>query len=322
MDSCVAGDTGLPPQHFRMQDFNRIKDKSYFSVEVEWDTGGKKVRGLSKIINFQEELTADIKADVLNQPEAERQEHFEYRINRALEETTDWLVAGWKFIYNPRKIRARVPKEDSELGGKNGSVCRREKPNSPETMSSTSQDSKTDSSIPALPPSPPADKMPPFVYADAMTRAIECSSATEEEKKRMLELYMQTREETTMDMIVDEFEFEPTLHDLADGSAPYRFISREDVLYCRFPTDKERKSLVHEGQTLRFPVAWTLEGRKFETYSIPEKQWKKGERWTMDRFLSTARSVYSKNNKRNLKAMGDHIYFEGIFRDGEVYTGS
>ena len=211
---------------------------------------------------------------------------------------------------------------NSKLGGKNGSEKCREKPNSPETMSSTSQDSKTDSSIPALPPSPPADKMPTFVYADAMTRAIECSSATEDEKKRMLELYMETRKETTMDMIVDEFEFEPSLYDLADGSAPYRFISEEQVLYCRFPTSEERKMVMHPGQTLRFPVAWTFEGEKFETYSIPEKQWKKGERWTMDRFLSTARSVYSKNNKRNLKAMGDHIFFEGIAEDGTIYTGS
>lgn len=122
MDSCVAGDTGLPlpktfQDNFKMQDFKTIQDKSHFSVEVEWDTGGKKVKGLSKIINFNEELTADIKADVLQQPEAEQQEHFEYRINRALECTTDWLVADWKFIRNPRIVHARIPKEDSKLGG-------------------------------------------------------------------------------------------------------------------------------------------------------------------------------------------------------------
>jgi hypothetical protein len=128
-----------------------------------------------------------------------------------------------------------------------------------------------------------------------------------------------------LEMISEEFEFEPTLDDLATRSPPFRFfvdVGTDVLCYYRDPTDEERKSLVHPGETLRFPVAWTLDGVEFETYTISKTKWKAGVRWTMERFLDLAQKVYSKNNKRNLKRMGDHIFFEGIDKDGTICVGS
>jgi hypothetical protein len=95
------------------------------------------------------------------------------------------------------------------------------------------------------------------------------------------------------------------------------------VLYRYFMEEEERQVL-HTGQTIRFPVRWTLDGSgpEYETYSIPEKEWKGGERWTRRRFWETACMVYSKNKMRAMKEMCDHQFYEGILTDGTIHTGS
>jgi hypothetical protein len=162
-------------------------------------------------------------------------------------------------------------------------------------------------------------------YADALTRAIECSSATEEEKKRMLELYMETMKTQTvgelMDSIDDNFEFEFSLYDLVSGRGVFQCLA-SDRFYSRDPTPEELNSVVYEGKTLRFLVEWSLDGQKYEERTIPEKRWKKGDRWTMRDFLGVMKNIYSRQKNRDLKRVGDHVFFGGIMEDGTVYLGS
>jgi hypothetical protein len=175
-----------------------------------------------------------------------------------------------------------------------------------------------------------------FVYADALTRAIECSSATEEEKQRMLKLYEETREgrelaeeeahrEGQKDAVEDLFsgwEFEPTLDDLANRSPPMSKEVNGEMMY-RYPMKEEGEAIYYSGQVIKFPVRWDMGERKYELRQIPAKEWKAGKRWTLGRVWETACVVYSKNKKRAVKEMGDHHFWEGICEtDGVVYVGS
>ena len=143
---------------------------------------------------------------------------------------------------------------------------------------------------------------------------------TEEEEHETREIMRQGYKDA-MEELFSEWEFEPTLHDFANRFPPMRKEVNGITLY-RYFMDYEEKKVLHTGQTIRFPVRWTMDGPEYEIRGIPEKKWKAGERWTQMKFWDTACAVYSKNKMRAVKEMGDHIFFEGIDDDGTIDTGS
>lgn len=183
-------------------------------------------------------------------------------------------------------------------------------------------------------------------YADKMTRLIECCTATETEKQQMLRTYAEVvaareAEREEADMSHDEtyrqgikdateefasgWEFTPTIDDLADGTPPMSKVFCDEIIY-RVPNSTEKAQVLHEGKYLRFPVQERWEDGivyTYETYAIPDKEWNAGVRWTLGRVWERAKMVYSKNNKKACRQMGDHRFWEGsIDKDGTIHYGS
>ena len=144
----------------------------------------------------------------------------------------------------------------------------------------------------------------------------------EEFKEEACEIMREGHKEA-MEELFDDWEFEPTLGDLARRCPPMQKEVNGIVLY-RYFTDEEEKKVHHTGRSIRLPVRWGWgpDGVVYETYTISEKDWKAGVRWTLRRVWDYASRVYSKNRMRAVKEMGDHQFFEGIAADGTVYVGS
>jgi hypothetical protein len=165
-------------------------------------------------------------------------------------------------------------------------------------------------------------------YADALTRAIECSSATADEKQRMLKLYEESREgqdlaqdeahrqgmKDAMEELSSDWEFEPTLDAIADRRPPMSKEVGGELLYRDF-TDEEEGRIYYTGRVIKFPVRWDRGEVSYEERQIPAKEWKAGQRWTLRRLWEMAHIVYSKNKKKALREMGDHIFWEGLVGD-------
>lgn len=130
------------------------------------------------------------------------------------------------------------------------------------------------------------------------------------------------REEENSELLLNGWDFEPTLRDLANGCPPMSKWIGDECFY-RYMTKEERESIYFHGQVIKFPVRWGLDGTTYERRGIPQKEWEAGERWTLGRVWRTARAVYSKNKQKAVKEMGDHHFWEGICeKTGEIYTGS
>jgi hypothetical protein len=120
-----------------------------------------------------------------------------------------------------------------------------------------------------------------------------------------------------------EWSFECSLRDLIAGDKVMSAHDEESGgIYTRAPTEEERAQVIHAGKQLRFLVDWTMKGCIYEVYTISEKEWAAGKRWTMDEFLKAARWVYTKNKGRALRGCGDHQFFEDIGEDGTIWLGS
>jgi hypothetical protein len=180
-----------------------------------------------------------------------------------------------------------------------------------------------------------------FVYADALTRAIECSNASDEDKERMLKLYEEVREG-------HKKKVEEVVGDVIKYSVPdYEVWVRRDSLWnivdCVVPrytafvntleddeieaTERELDQLEHDGPTIKLPYDWgydeeTKEYHKTATFTISKKQWDAGERWTLRKVWKQMRSFYGANKQKRMKSMGDHVFFEGFMEDGLAYFGS
>jgi len=104
---------------------------------------------------------------------------------------------------------------------------------------------------------------------------------------------------------------EMSFYDEESGMFQYRYCSK-----------KELDRIVWEGREFRFPIAWCCEkGTTYETHSITDELWDKGERWTLRKVLKMMRMIYSTKKNVNLYAMGDHVFFEG-FSGNTYYPGS
>jgi hypothetical protein len=106
------------------------------------------------------------------------------------------------------------------------------------------------------------------------------------------------------------WEFEPTLHDIASNTPTMRKMVDGEQFF-RFPTTEEEDKVIWTGETFRFPIAYTWDGIKYVTYRAVLT----GTTWTLREFLQRAQMVYSVQKRKHLKAMGDHIFFEGFIGD-------
>jgi hypothetical protein len=132
----------------------------------------------------------------------------------------------------------------------------------------------------------------------------------------------EAKKEVIHDLLDDGWDFEPSLSEIVDGCPPMSKWIGDECFY-RYMTKEERESIYFHGQVIKFPVRWGLDGTTYESRDIPQKEWDKGERWTLERVWKTARHIYSKNKQKAVKEMGDHRFWEGICeKTGEIYTGS
>lgn len=160
---------------------------------------------------------------------------------------------------------------------------------------------------------------PIYKYVDAMTRAIDSSSATEDEKERMYQLYLETKKTQPPTLESREFKLSFSLGDLASGHPEMSYYDRGiDEMYYRHCSDEELDAIVWAGREFKFPIefGYDAETKTFERYDtriISETRWKKGDRWTLREVLKMMRYFYSaKRRGAYLKAMGDHTFFEGF----------
>jgi hypothetical protein len=123
----------------------------------------------------------------------------------------------------------------------------------------------------------------------------------------------------------DKFDLSFTMSDVASGHPLMsRWDEETDTTFFRHLTDNENKTIVTEEITFRFPCRYDPEVADYyhyETYAVPKKEWDAGQRWTTERVLKFMRSVYSKNNRKNIKMLGDHQFFEG-FDGNTIHLGS
>jgi hypothetical protein len=106
------------------------------------------------------------------------------------------------------------------------------------------------------------------------------------------------------------WEFEPTLHDIASGRPSMRKMVDGEQFF-RFPTTEEEDKVIWTGELFRFPIAYTWDGIKYVTYRAVLT----GTTWTLREFVERAQMLYSVQKGKYLKAMGDHIFFEGFVGD-------
>ena len=107
-----------------------------------------------------------------------------------------------------------------------------------------------------------------------------------------------------------DFKFEPTLQDIANGGPTMSKEVNGDMLY-RNPTEAELDEVIWRGPLFRFPIAYTWDGIKYVTYRAVLT----GTTWTLREFVERAQMIYSVQKGKHLKAMGDHIFFEGFVGD-------
>jgi hypothetical protein len=134
------------------------------------------------------------------------------------------------------------------------------------------------------------------------------------------EIYREGQKEA-FEEIMSGWEFEPTLDVLADRGPP--MVKHLDgIMLFRYPFPEEENEVLYEGREVRFPVRYGYDDIQYEVRTIPQKQWNAGERWTLKRIWTTASAIYSKNKRKAIRDMGDHIFFEGVGEDGTIHCGS
>jgi hypothetical protein len=106
------------------------------------------------------------------------------------------------------------------------------------------------------------------------------------------------------------WKFEPTLSDIANHRPTMSKEVDEEMLY-RHPTEAELDQVIWAGELFRFPIAYTWDGIEYTTYQAA----KGAKTWTLGEFLERAQFIYSRVKGRDLKAMGDHVFFEGFIGD-------
>jgi hypothetical protein len=106
------------------------------------------------------------------------------------------------------------------------------------------------------------------------------------------------------------WEFEPTLHDIASGGPTMSKEVDGEMLY-RFPTKEELDKVIWTGPLFNFPIGYAGGGITYTTYRAVLT----GTTWTLREFVERARVIYSSAKRKHLKAMGDHIFFEGFIGD-------
>jgi len=120
-----------------------------------------------------------------------------------------------------------------------------------------------------------------------------------------------------IELLTPSFEFDPTLHDIANGGPTLSLADKDGNLLYRHPTKAELDKEIWKGALFRFPIGYDQGERRYATYRAVLT----GETWTLGEFLERARLVYTAQNRKHLKAMGDHIFFEGFVGD-TFYCGS
>jgi hypothetical protein len=115
----------------------------------------------------------------------------------------------------------------------------------------------------------------------------------------------------TTEKIIGSFEFEPSLVDIADRRPTMSLWVTDDTLIYRFPKDEELDEVIWRGPLFRFPIGWAGGDIKYVTYRAGLT----GTTWTRREFLERAELIYTAQKRKHLKAMGDHIFFEGFVGD-------
>jgi uncharacterized Zn finger protein (UPF0148 family) len=130
--------------------------------------------------------------------------------------------------------------------------------------------------------------------------------AKEEDAPMMEEAWKGGRIEAKDELWVG-WEFQPTLQDIANGG-PTMSKEVDGELIYRYPTKEELDKVIWREPNFRFPIGYDGGDVKYVTY-------RSALTWTLREFVERAQMIYSSARGKHLKAMGDHIFFEGFVGD-------